>query len=252
MASIKAITFDLWDTLVHDDSDEPKRQAQGLLSKKAERRHLLWQALNEVQPIELGTVSLAYDVADAGFNMAWKENSINWRLEQRIRVILNGLGRSLSEESFRSLVETTGNMEVDIPPDAIEGAQAALEELAQQYQLAIVSDAIVTPGTGLRRLLEGHDLKRYFEGFAFSDEVGRSKPHRSMFESAAKQLGVKVTEIVHVGDRDHNDVKGPHAIGAKAVLFIATRDADRGITTADAICERHRDLPVIIDRLASE
>ena len=44
---IKGITFDLWDTMVRDDSDEPKRAAQGLRSKKAERRHLVWQALNE-------------------------------------------------------------------------------------------------------------------------------------------------------------------------------------------------------------
>ena len=35
---IKAVTFDLWDTIVHDDSDEPKRKAKGLRTKKAERR----------------------------------------------------------------------------------------------------------------------------------------------------------------------------------------------------------------------
>ena len=43
---LRAITFDLWDTIVHDDSDEPKRKAQGLKTKKEERRHLLWEALN--------------------------------------------------------------------------------------------------------------------------------------------------------------------------------------------------------------
>ena len=47
---IKAVTFDLWDTIVHDDSDEPKRKAKGLRSKKAERRHLLWEALNRRPP----------------------------------------------------------------------------------------------------------------------------------------------------------------------------------------------------------
>ena len=26
---IKAVTFDLWDTIVHDNSDEPKRAARG-------------------------------------------------------------------------------------------------------------------------------------------------------------------------------------------------------------------------------
>ena len=35
---IKGVTFDLWDTMVRDESDEPVRAARGLRSKKAERR----------------------------------------------------------------------------------------------------------------------------------------------------------------------------------------------------------------------
>ncbi len=248
---IKAVTFDLWDTIVHDDSDEPKRAARGLRSKKAERRHLVWQALNAIEPIDLAAVDLAYDTADAGFNVVWRELHINWTVEQRIRVVLNGLGRSLPPEALAEVVEATARMEVDIPPDPIEGVQAALEELSGRYRLAVVSDAIVTPGTGLRALLEKHGLAGYFSGFAFSDEVGHSKPHPSMFETAAAQLGVGLDEIVHIGDRDHNDVKGAHAVGAKAVLFTATRPDDAAITTADAICERHAELPAVIDRLAA-
>ncbi len=250
--TIKAVTFDLWDTLVADDSDEPKRKAKGLRSKREERRHQVWSALNDVDPIDPATVSLAYDVAEAGFNMVWKEQHINWTVAQRVRVVLNGLGRSLPDDGFQRLVADHGRMEVDIPPDPIDGVEAALERLSGRYKLAVVSDAIVTPGTGLRAILEGHGLIRYFSGFAFSDEVGHSKPHRSMFDSVAGQLGVALDEIVHIGDRDHNDVKGPHALGAKAILFIATRDADKGATTADAICASYRELPAIIDGLSAK
>ena len=250
MSRIKAITFDLWDTIVHDDSDEPKRRELGLRSKRDERRHLVWEALNDIEPIDYEVVSRAYDVADAGFNVTWKECFINWRLEQRIRVILDGLGRSLPRDVFDRVIERTAAMEVEVPPDLIDGIAEALADLSSRYRLAIVSDAIVTPGTGLRRLLERYEVKQYFQAFAFSDEVGHSKPHSSMFDEAAKQLGVGLDEIVHIGDRDHNDVKGPHAIGARAVLFTATRDKDKATTTADAICEHHRDLPGIIDRLA--
>ena len=248
--AIRAVTFDLWDTIVDDDSDEPKRSAKGLRSKRDERRHLMWQALSGQNETNLETVVQAYDVADAAFNVVWKENHINWTVDQRMRVILNGLGRTLPDDVMAKLIDDTGRMEVDIPPNAIDGIGAALADLATRYKLCIVSDAIVTPGTGLRKILENHGLKSYFSGFAFSDEVGHSKPHRSMFDSAAEQLGVDVTEIVHIGDRDHNDIKGPHAIGAKAVLFTATRADDRDITTADAICDHPRDLPAIIDKLA--
>ncbi len=248
---IKAVTFDIWDTMVHDDSDEPKRAARGLRSKRDERRHLVWRALDEIQPIDLERIVLAYDTADAGSNLVWKENHINWTVEQRLRVVLDGLGRGLPDQAVVKLVADTGRMEVDIPPDPVEGIGEALAALSGRYKLSVVSDAIVTPGTGLRAILEQHGLKRYFQAFAFSDEVGHSKPHRAIFDSAAGQLGVAPNEILHVGDRDHNDVKGPQAIGAKAVLFTACRDQDKATTSADAICETHRDLPAIVDRLAA-
>ena len=249
--TLKAVTFDLWDTIVHDDSDEPKRAAQGLRSKREERRQLVWEALQAVAPTDPEAVRLAYDTADAAFNVVWKENHINWTVEQRLRVVLTGLGRSLPPDAMARLIERTGAMEVEISPDPIEGIGEALAALGARYKLAVVSDSIVTPGSGLRAILRKHGLEERFQGFAFSDEVGRSKPHRAMFDSAAAQLGVEVSEIVHIGDRDHNDVKGPQAIGAKAILFTGSRADDRERTSADAICEHHRDLPAIVDRLAA-
>jgi putative hydrolase of the HAD superfamily len=248
--AVRAVTFDLWDTLVNDDSDEPKRKERGLRSKKDERRHQVWAALHAIEPIERDRVDLAYDTAEAGFNLVWRECHINWTVEQRLQVVLRGLKRTVADEVFARLVEGHSRMEVDIPPDPVDGVQSALAELAERYRLCVVSDSIVTPGTGLRAILERHDLKRYFSGFVFSDEVGHSKPHRAMFDAAARQLGVSLEEIVHIGDRDHNDVRGAHAVGAKAVLFTAARADDKESTAADAVCEHHRDLPAIIDRLA--
>ena len=247
---LKAVTFDLWDTIVDDDSDEPKRAARGLRSKPDERRHLLWQALNRHREIPLEDVNAAFNAADAAFNKAWKEDLVTWPIAERLGVALAQLGRALPDDDLEKLADDLGRMEVDIPPDLIDGIGDALEKLSRRYKLCIVSDAIVTPADGLRRVLEGHGLRQYFQGFAFSDEVGHSKPHADTFESAARQLGVKVAEMVHVGDRDYNDIKGPQALGMKAVLFTATRDADRETTTADAICERPADLPGIIDKLA--
>ena len=249
MGDIKAITFDLWDTLVIDDSDETKRAEQGPRSKFDERRHLLWEALNTTEPIELETVRLAYNVGDAAFNKVWKEQHITWHIAERLRVILNGLGRELPDEIFNAVVRAHEEMEVDIPPDAMPDAVPVLERLARRYKLCIVSDAIVSPGGCLRRLLENHGLAKFFSGFAFSDEVGHSKPHRSMFESAAGQLGVEISEMLHIGDRDHNDVKGPQQLGMKAILFTASRDVDKTNTSADAICESFDKLEAAIDRL---
>jgi len=249
MGDIKAITFDLWDTLVIDDSDEAKRSEQGLRSKFDERRHLLWEALNTTEPTDLEAVRLAYNVGDAAFNKVWKEQHMTWPIAERLRVILNGLRRELPDEIFNAVVRAHEEMEVDIPPDSMPDAVPVLESLARRYKLCIVSDAIVSPGSCLRRLLENHGLAKFFNGFAFSDEVGHSKPHRSMFESAAEQLGVEIDEMLHIGDRDHNDVKGPQQLGMKAILFTASRDVDKENTSADAVCESFDKLEAAIERL---
>jgi len=247
--AFEAITFDLWDTIVIDDSDEPKRRAQGLPSKKETRRQLLWEALNRSGPIAREEVDLAYDVADAAFNTVWHDQHVTWPIATRLGVALAGLGRSLSEDDLRAVVRGHEVMEVEIPPDLVPGCAEALAALAGRFKLAVVSDAIVTPGRCLRELLDRHGVKGYFDGFAFSDEVGHSKPHRAMFAAAADQLGVPVERMLHIGDRDHNDIQGPQALGMKAVLLTASRAVDADHTTADAICGRYADLPSMIDRL---
>jgi HAD superfamily hydrolase (TIGR01549 family) len=247
---IKAITFDLWDTIIHDDSDEPKRKAQGLPSKREFRRQLALQAFAAAGSTEPRQIEAAYDTMEAAFHHVWHEQHVTWTVSERVSVLESGLGRRLPSESFSTLVRELEEMEVTVTPDPVPGVAEALADLSASYKLGVVSDAIYSPGRCLRQWLEMHDLKRYFSGFAFSDEVGHSKPHRNMFTSVAEQLGVRMDEMLHLGDRDHNDIKGPHILGMKAVLFTATRDRDKHMTTADAICERYADLPAIVDRLA--
>ncbi len=249
MGVIRAVSFDLWDTIVRDDSDEPKRRAQGLRSKHDERRHLVRQALQRQQPIDAATVASVFDTADAAFNKVWHEQHVTWTIRERLGVLLQGLDRRLPEAELTGLVQALEEMELAVRPDPIDGIEEALQALEGRYRLCIVSDAIVSPGRVLRQLLDSYGLARYFTGFAFSDEVGHSKPHPDMFEAAARQLGVGLEEMVHVGDRDHNDVKGPHALAMKAVLFAGSRATDRATTTADAVIERMAELPAAIDRL---
>ncbi len=246
--SISGITFDLWDTLVHDDSDEAKRQAQGLPGKYEQRRLLVWESLEKSR--SLAEVSLAYDAVDAAFNKVWKEHHITWPIAERLDLVLRGLNEKRPPR-WDELLEKTSRMEVDIPPDLIEGCAETLAELSKDYQLAIVSDAIVTPGARLRDLLENHGIKHHFSAFAFSDEVGHSKPHAGMFHSVLQTLELPPEEVVHIGDRDHNDVKGSQGMGMKSILFTATRDLDRNHTTADAICDSYADLRQTIQQLGS-
>ena len=61
---IRAITFDLWDTIVSDDTDEPKRKEKGLRPKKEERPFLIWKTLTKNVDIDFKLVNEAYNKID--------------------------------------------------------------------------------------------------------------------------------------------------------------------------------------------
>lgn len=248
---IAAVTFDVWDTILRDETDEPKRRAQGFSSKPEERRHLVFEALRRHDPVAREVVDAAYEVVDAAFDKMWKEHYVTWPIGQRLAVLLKGLGRRLPEDDMDELIRRHEEMELVVRPDYIDGVREALAELSKRYKLFVVSDTIFTPGRVVRRLLESYDLARCFSGFAFSDEVGRSKPHRRMFETASRALAVPFERMVHVGDREKNDVEGPKALGMRVVLFTGVRPVPESGTKADAVCQRHADLPATVDGLAS-
>jgi putative hydrolase of the HAD superfamily len=247
--TVKAITFDLWDTIFKDDSDEPKRAAQGLRPKSEERPYCIYEALKRRHDLSFETIRLAHSITTSAFNKVWHDQHVTWTVPERLEVLFGGLKVQLPEGDREDLVRTLEDMEVVIRPDAITGVREALAELRKRHKLAIISDAIYSPGRALRELLRGEDLLEFFDVFIFSDETGFSKPDPRVFTTAAEKLGVDISDIVHIGDRDHNDVKGPQRLGARAVLFTATRDRDKNNTTAEAICERYADLPGVIAKL---
>ena len=250
MPQIRVVTFDLWDTVFIDDSDEPKRLRQGLPSKPIERRELVHRFLSRHAPTDRGLVDCAYDTADSAFRYVWRHQHVTWPVEVRLQVVLAGLKRDLPEDEFKELVRLHEEMELRVRPDLVPGVAEALGTLRRQFSLAVVSDAIFTPGRALRELLAGYGLGNCFSAFAFSDEVGRSKPAPEMFRRAAELTGCHLEEIVHVGDREHNDIAGAKDAGCRAVLFAGVVDRDSANTRADAVCRDFAELPAIIGSMA--
>ncbi len=249
MPAIHAISFDLWDTVFVDDSDEPGRAEQGLPPKRVERRDLVERFLARHAPISRELVDCAYDTADAAFVRVWHEQHVTWTVAERLQVVLSGLGRELPAAEMDELVRLHEEMELRVSPDLIPGVAQAIRALKPKYRLVVISDAIFSPGWALRRLLEKYDLLDLFCGFVFSDEAGCSKPEPELFHRAAGLAGCKIEELVHLGDREHNDIAGPRALGARAVLVTAAGDRGGADTRADAVCSDYSELPDIIASL---
>ena len=250
MARVRVVSFDLWDTVFVDDSDEPKRRQQGLPSKRVERRELVQGFLSRHAPVDRALVDCAYDTADAAFRQVWHYQYFTWSVEVRLRVVLAGLKRELPVEELRELVRLHEEMELRVRPDLATGVAEALRTLGRRFTLAVVSDAIFTPGRALRELLAGYGILDCFSAFVFSDEVGCSKPAAGMFRRAAELTGCRLDEIVHVGDREHNDIAGAKEAGCRAVLCTAVVDRDSADSRADAVCRDFGQLPAIIESLA--
>ena len=246
---IKAITFDIWDTIFINDSDEPKRQSRGLESKALMRRTLVHQYLHRHNPVSKGAVNLAYNVVDAAFREVWYGQSVTWTVQERLLVLLKGLKRELPKSEMDELVKHHEEMELEISPEIAPGIVDAIKALSKDYKLGVISDAIFSPGRVLREILKKHDLLQYFSTFVFSDEVNCSKPDPRMFEVAAKGLGVELSEIVHIGDREKKDVEGAHLVGAKAIYttVVLNRGDD---TKAEAHCSNYSELKKIVDQLS--
>ncbi len=256
-AMIAAITFDFWDTLAADDSDEPKRTELGLLPKPAERARLFARHITERYPqISTKAATAAYEAANHQFREEWHTEFRTPGVATRLYYAYEHLGLKPKPGHYARimreidmLVLEIETMEVRIPPNFVSGVHYTLQRLSQEYKLGIVSDTIHTHGRGLRHLLATAGLLPYFNYLVFSDEVGASKPSATVFRQAAIGLDVAPNQIVHVGDRESNDVVGPRKVGMKSILFTGLIDRGSEQTQADAICRTFVDLPQIVQRL---
>ncbi len=254
---IEAITFDFWDTIVIDDSDEARRRALGLPSKAEARLHLFVEYVtHRHRHIAPECAAQAFHHANERFRHEWRTNQHTPAVATRLSYAFEYLGLLPPPGKYASfvaeideLVREIEVMEVRIPPDFAPGIENTLYLLSREYKLGIISDTIHTHGRGLRGLLARQGLLQYFTCTIFSDEVGASKPANAVFRAAAQMLDVGPQRIAHVGDREHNDIEGARAYGCRAILYTGVVDRGSERTRANAVCRHFADLPSIVGRL---
>jgi putative hydrolase of the HAD superfamily len=65
----------------------------------------------------------------------------------------------------------------------------------------------------------------------YSGDVGRCKPHPSMYQTACQRLGVTPAECLYIGDGGGQELSGARAVGMSAVR-LAAADLSRHLTYA--------------------
>ncbi len=107
---------------------------------------------------------------------------------------------------------STAPKEKNLFPNTLE----TIQELAKKYKLHII-----TNGFSEAQIvkLESSGLKPYFDVVVCSEMVGKTKPHREIFELSLQLANAKVSESVMIGDDHNTDIIGAVQIGMQAILF---------------------------------
>lgn len=203
---IKAITFDLWNTLLEDKHfTTPRLQA----AADALSDHGITKSPEEIKG--------AYRSAGRAYRREWEEDHRHMDVDRRIRLMLQGLDVEPADGLIRDVVGRFEGCFLDDPPTLKEGVEETLNALDGRYRLGIISDTGVTPGTIVRGYLEGKGLLSHFSSTVFSDETGYCKPNPIQFRKALRELDAEPHEAIHVGDLLRTDIAGAKAIGMIAV-----------------------------------
>jgi putative hydrolase of the HAD superfamily len=234
---IDLVSFDYWNTLIHETVPGALRDARiELLGRLLEEsgysvpRPSLVEAHAAAQA-EFETVSssgVIYETAQASF-----------RIVETLRLPQGTI--DVVEQAF-----IDGSASADV--SAVAGARAAVEQLADAgVGLAIVCDVGLTPSPVLLRWLERHDMRAYFRATAFSDVIGEYKPGRRMFDWVLEQMaGVDPGRVVHIGDRRSTDVLGARRCGLRTIRYAGILDDSSDFDDADAVIHSYDELSTAI------
>jgi putative hydrolase of the HAD superfamily len=203
---VKAISLDLWGTLL-DDKQAP---SDTILHSEARQNFLRAELQNQGYVISLEQMRAAYKAAWEHFDNLWAKQ-IAFDAAAGLREMLRFLNVDLPKESFARVRDYFE--EAHQEPQPLPGALQAVQQLAQKYPLALISDTAWTPGRVLRQIFRRYEILDCFRVLIFSGEVGKTKPHPQMFQLALAGLGVQPRDCLHIGDLQHTDVAGAKAAG---------------------------------------
>jgi putative hydrolase of the HAD superfamily len=103
------------------------------------------------------------------------------------------------------------------------------------------------PRRTIRRDLARSGLAPYLDGFVTSVDVGLRKPHRATFEWLAATLGVRMEDLVYVGNLP-TDVTGARACGCIPIYLDRTRS---GLDFGQAATVHHlREVPPLLTHIS--
>ena len=215
---LKAIAFDLWETLITDTPDTLRRQERLRLTR-----------IEEI--LTARGFGAAADRIESAYRTIWHRcQELYWSADRdipcrrQIEHFLEELGLeagTFDEPTLAALEHAYAHAAVEILPSLVDGAPETLGALKSRgFGVGLISNTGRTPGYALRRILDQLGLAPSIDVMVFSNEHGQCKPQTSIFEELRRGLGVRYDEMAFVGDNLYVDVHGAQRCGMRGVYFV--------------------------------
>lgn len=244
---IRAVTFDLWHTLIYEPNDRFSRRTRMIRIRET------WNALNENgHKISLDEVKVAYHHHDFMLEEIWSQ----WEdvaEKTQIRMLLDCLGIKKGRKELYEVLKTPyGDALLNNMPSLTEGIDDALGTLRDKgYSLGLISNTGRTAGRGMKEVMKRLGILQYFDVLTFSSDVKIRKPQSNIFNRTLGSMGVKTKNAAHVGDDVMTDVMASRKAGMKGILYDTDGRGDLG-RKVDAIITRFDELPGVIKRIGGK
>jgi putative hydrolase of the HAD superfamily len=229
MAALRAVTFDLWETLLFE------RNGANALRTETRCRNFA-NALRrfdvEVLPSQ---VARALEDMISFLLKTWNKNKdISHQEQLKLVVKYATEGAVTMEENWiKELSAAYVSPIYEVPPYLNPSALTVLKWLKNQNKrVGLICNTGLTPGFELRKFLAKENVAQYFDHMTFSDEISIRKPDPKIFLHTAQKLKTKPNEIVHIGDNLKSDVWGAKNAGFKA-FHLQTNEGHDKIAQSD-------------------
>lgn len=209
---IKAVLIDFGYTLVNQGTDEEVLLKQGI-------RQLVNYLKTKGYSLPVDRVERAEKASRDEANRFREKTSIEVKALARMTVLLNRFGVPVSpndeiaqKAAFLFYEPTVKDMR--LYPDSVRFLKALKKE---GCKLALVSNA--ANDVAIEEAVKRLGIAKFFDTIVISSQVEIRKPSLAIFMRALKDLNVKPSEAVFIGDSVSKDVMGAKKVPMKTILI---------------------------------